>query len=368
MKIVRWAHNFFRGYDWIIPVVIFILTAIGLAAIYSVDLSRGETLQFFPTQVIAFLLGISVFALASHIHRARYESAARMGYLAGLALLVLVLFFGQTIRGTTGWFRFAGFSFQPAEFAKVALVLLLGWWISKQGRRFDTWEFVVSSGLAAGMYVGLIMLQPDLGSAVILFGLWFGLLLLTGVKKRYIGGIALAVLVAALVGWFFLFADYQKERLLTFANPDRDPLGSGYNVTQSIIAIGSGQFFGRGLGFGSQSQLHFLPEAQTDFIASVIGEELGFIGLFVVLTLYGLLLWRLFRLARNAKDDFSAYTILGILLIFFAHIVINIGGATGLLPVTGVTLPFVSYGGSSLIINYLLIGIAVSIGRHRLRS
>jgi len=242
-------------------------------------------------------------------------------------------------------------------------VLLFGWWMSKQGRRYYSLEFVLSSGIAAGLYVGLILLQPDLGSALVLVGIWFGLLLFSGTKKRYIALLVGVVIATFVFGWFFLFQPYQKERLLTFVDPSRDPLDTGYNVTQSIIAIGSGKMFGRGLGFGSQSQLHFLPEAQTDFISSVIGEELGFVGLCILLILYFVLLWRFLRIALSARDDFSSYTVLGIALLFFIQLVVNMGGATGLLPVTGVTLPFVSYGGSSLIINFALVGIAESIAR-----
>lgn len=352
-----------RGYDALLSIVVFILTSIGLAAIYSVDLSRGDSLIYFPTQVIAFFLGFGVFTVCAFWHQSRFKSIAHMTYIFGLILLVGVLIFGTTIRGTTGWFRFAGVSFQPAEFAKVALILLMGWWMSKQHRRFESWEFVVSSALATGFYVGLIFLQPDLGSAVVLSGIWFGLLVVSGVRKRYIFGFILAGIIAAMLGWMFLFAPYQKERVLTFLDPGRDPLGSGYNVTQSVIAIGSGQFWGKGLGFGSQSQLHFLPEAQTDFIIAVIGEELGFFGISVVLLLYALLIWRLSVIAMRSNDDFGTYTAFGVALLFSVQMVINIGGATGLLPVTGVPLPFLSYGGSSLIMNYLLLGVAASIAR-----
>ncbi|MBH41563.1 MAG: rod shape-determining protein RodA [Candidatus Magasanikbacteria bacterium] len=351
----------FRRYDWLLTIVVFILVSIGLAAIYSVDLSKGSSLIYFPKQLFALCLGSVILFTFGALHKTRYESVARFSYIVGLVLLVAVLFFGQEIRGTTGWFRFGGFSFQPAEFAKLTLVLLLGWWISKQGRRFDTWEFVASSTIATGLYVGLIMLQPDLGSASILLGIWFGLLLLTGIKKRYIFSFLLIGVCAAVFAWFFLLQGYQKERLATFMDPQRDPLGSGYNVTQSIIAIGSGGFFGRGLGFGSQSQLHFLPEAQTDFIIAVIGEELGFVGLSSVFVLYTILIWRLIHIASIVKDDFSSYTILGVALIFLIQVCINVGGATGLLPVTGVTLPFVSYGGSSLMMNFFLLSITISI-------
>ncbi|MBT3816902.1 MAG: rod shape-determining protein RodA [Candidatus Magasanikbacteria bacterium] len=356
-------RNIVSGYDWFLAIVVFMLTAVGLAAIYSVDLSRGETLIYFPTQVIAFVLGLITMAIAGIIHKTRYASLARPVYIFGLLLLLGVLIFGTSVRGTRGWFRIAGFSFQPAEFAKVALVLMLGWWTSKQGRRFDKWEYVFSSGIAAMLYVGLIMLQPDLGSASVLLGMWFFMLLVSRVKKRYIFsfiGIGLAVSVLA---WFFIFKPYQKERILNFVDPGRDPLGEGYNVTQSLIAIGSGEFWGKGLGSGSQSQLHFLPEAQTDFIIAVIGEELGFVGIMLILVLYYLLMWRLIMIARDANDDFSSYTVMGVLFVFGIQMIVNMGGATGLLPVTGVTLPFVSYGGSSLIMNYALVGLAMAIYR-----
>ena len=355
--------NFFRQYDWLLIIPVLILTAIGLAAIYSVDISRGTELQFFPTQMIALGLGIGVFLVSASLHRARYESMARLSYIAGLVLLIAVLFFGVEIRGTTGWFRFGGFSFQPAEFAKISLVLLLSWWTARQGRRFDRWEFIVSSTVAVALYAGLVMLQPDLGSALILIGIWFLLLLSANIPKRYTFGFIITGLAVIFLAWSFVLQEYQKDRVRTFLNPELDPLGSGYNVTQSLIAIGSGQLTGRGLGFGSQSQLHFLPEAQTDFILSVIGEELGFIGLVLVLVLYGIIVGRLLLLSSRAKDDFSAYALFGIAALLFIQAMINMGGATGLLPLTGVPLPFVSYGGSSLLMYYFLLGIAGSLAR-----
>ncbi len=348
-------------FDWILAILVFILTAIGLAAIYSVDLSQGEALIYFPTQSIALILGIIVLLVASFIHISVYQSASQWLYVASLILLIAVLFLGQTIRGTTGWFRFGGFSFQPAEFAKLGFILFISNWIYKYNRRFDSWQFVVSSGLIMFSIVALIMLQPDFGSALIIAAIWFGSLVLTGTKKRYIGYILGSGLLLFIIGWFFIFAPYQKDRLVTFLQPERDPLGAGYNVQQSMIAIGAGRFFGRGLGFGSQSQLHFLPEAHTDFIFAVIGEELGFIGVGLVLGLYFLLLWRLLSIARQTRDDFSAYVVLGVLLFFFIQMIVNIGATVGLLPVTGLTLPFISYGGSSLLINFAMIGIVQSV-------
>ncbi|MFA5813763.1 MAG: rod shape-determining protein RodA [Patescibacteria group bacterium] len=350
-----------RNYDWLLVTVVFVLAAIGLSAIYSVDLSRGEELVFFPTQVIAFVIGVIVLFVAASIHMVVYQSYAWLVYIIGLCSLAGVLFFGVTIRGTTGWFSFAGFSFQPAELAKVALVLILGKLISRYGRRFDKPQFVVITGAVTILFAGLILLQPDLGSALVFFSVWFGILLLTGVKKRFILSLLIILAIGFISSWFFLFQEYQKNRFLTFIDPDRDPLGAGYNVTQSVIAIGSGQLAGRGLGFGSQSQLHFLPEAQTDFIFSVIAEELGFVGIFFVLSFFFFLLWRLIRIASMSRSEFGVYTVLGIVLLFFVQIIFNVGGAAGLLPITGLTLPFVSYGGSSLIVNCLLIGVALSI-------
>lgn len=354
-----------RSFDWVILGLILVLTAISLAAIYSIDLSRGVDLIFFPTQLLALVVGLVLFFSAGFFHASFYRASAKLVYLLSLLLLIAVLFFGDTIRGTTGWFRLGGFSFQPAEFAKVGLVIFLAWWISIQARRFDRWQFLLTSGFFTLLPIGLIMLQPDLGSAMVLFSVWFGLLFLVGVKKRYIALLLGLLSLAVLFSWFFLFQDYQKDRFLTFLDPARDPLGSGYNVNQSVIAIGSGQFFGRGLGFGSQSQLHFLPEAQTDFIISVVAEELGFLGVAIVLLIYFLLIWRLLYIAKTSRDDFVSYLVLGALLVFFIQILVNIGGASGLLPVTGVTLPFLSYGGSSLVINFLLLGIVESVYRCR---
>lgn len=352
-----------KRFDWLLIGFPLGIVAVGLSAIYSIDLSRGDTLTFFPTQTLALFLGLGAVFVLGSLHVSVFRSSAQLSYWIALLLLIAVLIFGETIRGTTGWFRILGFSFQPAEFAKIGCVLLLSWWITKQGRRFDRLEFVISSGLSTLILCGLIMLQPDLGSAAVIGAIWFGMLLLAGVKKKYVGGLLLFLGLATLFSWFFLFAPYQKDRVLNFLYPEKDPLRSGYNVSQSIIAIGAGQVTGRGLGFGSQSQLHFLPEAQTDFIISVIGEELGFVGIALVLLLFIGLLWRLLAVARRTEDDFSAFVLFGTALLFFVQIFVNIGGATGVLPVTGVTLPFLSYGGSSLIMNFLLIGIAQSIVR-----
>lgn len=358
------AHTrVFRQYDWVLLACVAVLLAVSFASLYSIDLSQGETLTYFTTQAIAVALGATVMAVCGALHITWYRAVGRVTYLAAILLLVGVLLFGETIRGTTGWFRFGGFSFQPAEFAKVALIIILGMLTHRYGRDTRRLSFLISSMILTGLMAGLILIQPDLGSAAVLVAVWFGILSLTAIRKRYLVLLVGVFLLAAVGGWFFVLADYQKDRIHTFFDPAADPLGSGYNVTQSIIAIGAGQMFGRGLGSGSQSQLQFLPEAQTDFIFAVIAEELGFLGVCTVLLMYTILLWRLLLIARQADSDFAAAVSVGIALVFLVQLILNIGGAAGLLPITGVTLPFLSYGGSALIMNLLLIGIAESVAK-----
>jgi rod shape determining protein RodA len=352
-----------RRFDWILFSAILVLAAISFSTLYSIDLSRGGVLRYFSTQIIAFAIGMIALFVGANLHVTWYSSAGRFIYLLGLGLLATVLFVGSTVRGTRGWFPIGNFSFQPAEFAKFTLVIVLGLLSERYGRKHGSAVFLVVSFVITLTLAGLIMLQPDLGSSLVLLGTWFGILCFTNTRRLYIFAIIMAAVLVALTSWRFYLKDYQKERVLTFLNPERDPMKSGYNVTQSIVAVGAGQFFGRGLGRGSQSQLHFLPEAQTDFIFSVISEELGFFGAGLVILLFFVIIWRLLFIARRANSDFAAYMVLGIALVFMAQIVLNTGGALGLLPMTGVTLPFVSYGGSSLIINLMMIGLAESVYR-----
>ncbi len=342
-------------------VAVFLLVAMGMEAIYSVDLSRGTELIFFRKQFIAFGLGLTLAIFASMLHYSWFRSGAKLAYFGSLLLLIGVLIFGQTIRGTRGWFVIGGFSLQPVEFAKIGIILLLAAIVAHFGRRFERPLFFFGTGFITLCLIALIMRQPDLGSAVLIGIIWFGLMYLVGARARHMVGLVVVGVLFSVAAWFFLLEGYQKDRLLNFIHPDRDPLNTGYNVMQSTIAVGAGKVFGRGLGFGSQSQLRFLPEAQTDFVFSVIGEELGFAGTAILVTLYGVMLWRLIVIMQSTNDDFVSATLAGITVLFASQFFINIGAEIGLLPVTGVTLPFVSYGGSSLIVNMLLIGIAQSM-------
>lgn len=361
MNFLRRLFDTVGNHDWVITVVVFILAVVSLSSLYGIDVSRAESSGFFSTQITACAIGAGVYFFCMNAHLSVYRFFSKTLYALGALLLVLVLFFGLEVHGTTGWFRFGGFSFQPVEAAKFCLVVFLSWWIMRYGRHFYSWRFLLTSGFFSGVYIFLVLLQPDLGSALILSLIWFFYLISVGTRKFYLALVVFLAAAVAIFSWFFLFKDYQKERFLTFFWREKYELDAGYNVRQSIIAIGAGRFFGRGLGFGSQSQLHFLPAAQTDFIFAVIGEEMGFLGVMSIVVLYFVLIWRILRIAKRSGGEFGAYLALGVAAVFFFQIMLNFGGSLGFLPVTGVTLPFLSYGGSSFIMNLALLGMAQSV-------
>lgn len=361
--------NRFKNFDWILFFSVILLCLLGLAAIYSVALSKTEADFFnFEKQIASLIIGvILIFIIASSNYRL-LKNYTRLIYLIGFILLIGVLFLGETIRGTTGWFAVGPLNFQPAEIAKICLLVLTANFLSERsGVHFNTRQFIAISVLGAA-YVGLVVLQPDLGSAGILFFLWLGLLIFGKIRKRYLLILFLIFIILGTSAWSFGLQDYQKERVLTFLDQGRDPLGQGYNVTQSVIAIGSGGVFGRGLGFGSQSQLKFLPESQTDFIFAVIAEELGLVGIGLILGLFAIVFWRLFKIAQRAHDDFSLFLVLGVSLLLFIQVGMNAAMNLGMFPVTGITLPFLSYGASSLLVFLVLIGVAQSIAMREVSS
>ncbi len=350
-----------RHHDWVLTGSVILLMAIGLSAVYSIDLSRGGELVLTIRQALAIGVGCIAIWVFGSIHRTSYRRTAPYVYIIAVILLFSVLLFGTTIRGTTGWFRLAGFSFQPVEFAKIALILFTAYLIYRHARRVEKIEFFLGTLLSAGLLVGLVLLQPDTGSALILAGIWFGVFALTRTRTRYIISVIGTSVLLAIAAWFFFLAPYQKDRVIAFVYGNSIEADASYNLEQSIIAIGSGRLTGQGLGLGSQSQLHFLPEAQTDFIFAAIGEELGFVGAAIVIALFSVIIGRLLWLATRVGDDFEAYTLIGIAVLFGLHLVINVGGVLRLLPLTGIPLPFVSYGGSSLVMSSFVVGIAQSM-------
>ena len=345
---------------------VFVLFCLGLAALYSVSLSQNNPdFNNFKKQLVFGVLGFAICFILSQINYSGLRVYSRVLYVCCLVLLVLVLFFGQVINGTKGWFAFFGFHFQPVELAKISLIVLLAKFFSNRLQQFYVSKHIIISLLMALSFVCLIMIQPDLGSSLVIMAIWFILLLLTGIPKKYLLILFVVLLLLFIFVWFVGLAPYQRDRILVFVDPSIDPLGSGYNVTQATIAIGSGGLFGRGLGFGSQSQLKFIPESQTDFLFAVIAEELGFFGVCLVAGFWLLLFYRLIAIAQKARDDFGMFLVLGIAALLFSHFFVNIGMNMGIMPVTGISLPFLSYGGSFLVTAMALIGIAQSVNVHK---
>lgn len=354
-----------RRTDWMMIGAAAALLVFGFSAIYSVELGGEDGVYtLLNKQLIALIIGIFLAVFAASLHVAQWRNLARFVYLLGIILLIGVLIFGTTIRGTTGWFTFLGFSFQPVELMKIGVVLALARYMSSVKVRPIPLKDIVWSGMIAAVPVGLVMLQPDLGSASIIVGTWVLFVLYKGVRWQYVlAAIGIGAL-AFFLAWQFVFAEYQKDRVRIFMNPGLDPLGSGYNITQARIAIGSGGLIGRGLGEGSQSQLRFLPESQTDFIFAVIAEELGFLGVLVLFLSFVVLFYRLYRLRSVKSDEYAGFLAVGVFFVLFVQTYMNVGVNLGILPATGVALPFVSYGGSSLLASLFLVGLGESVAIH----
>ncbi len=266
-----------------------------------------------------------------------------------LAALVLVLFAGHAVQGSSRWFNLGIISFQPAEFADIIVIFILARFFALRRGEINIWKNILLSFVYALIPILLIAKEPDLGSALIIFIIWLGMLFLSNVNKKIFIYIFLIFSALSVFSWRFVLKDYQKNRILTFVNPRLDPKGKGYNVQQAIISVGSGGLVGTGLGRGLQSQLRFLPERQTDFIFASAAEELGLLGSAVILVLYFLLLYRILIIYGRSRDDLGRFIVAGVFFMILGQCVINIGMNIGLLPVTGIPLPFISYGGSSLI-------------------
>ena len=355
-----------KNIDWILFGVTVILISLGLLVIYSISYAGGALdLLNFKKQVLFLIGGIGITFILTLIDYRLLKKYIIPLYILTIILLVLLFYEGALIRGTAGWFRLGIFSLQPAEIAKIAVIIILAKYFSHHYEQMNRFSLILISGIYAILPAILIAFQPDFGSALIIIFIWLGMLVVLGIKWSHLIFFLSSGVGFFISSWLFFFKDYQKERILTFISPHLDPLGSSYHITQSIIAIGSGGFWGKGLGQGSQSQLLFLPEAQTDFIFAAIGEELGFVGIVFLIILFGILFQRLLIIFFRANDNFGKMLALGIIAMLILEITINIGMNIGLMPITGIPLPLVSYGGSSLIVTLASVGILQSI---RIRS
>lgn len=339
------------------------LGVFGIIMIYSATRADLRSTYFLKRQIVYFILGMVAMLFGAGFDYRKVMPYSKIVYGATLFLLMLVFVFPAR-GGAHRWI--AGGQVQPSEIAKVAVILVLATFIADRRMEIgNNKEFLQALGIAA-VPMFLIFMEPDLGVTLSIFVIVVGMLLVGGARLRQIAvlGVGTLGLVAVAIELKLLKA-YQLSRLLVFIKPDMDPLQSGYNLMQSKIAIGSGQLVGKGLFHGTQTNLKFIPAHHTDFIFSVVGEELGFIGAVILLSLFGLLIWRAFKIALTARDPFGTMVAVGIVVMLFYQIIVNAGMTMGIMPVTGITLPFMSYGGSSLIINFFCIGLLLNIGMRR---
>ncbi len=351
-----------KDIDWVLFIAVMLLSLIGLVIIYSTSFSLESSPDFlnFKKQILFIGAGIGLmFGLTKLDYRAWWNYTGFL-YIIGIALLILVLLFGQKVRGVTSWFSFGAFSFQPSEPVKLILIIVLAKYFAKYHDQMHRMRHILIPAFYVAIPAVLVLAQPDFGSALIMVIIWLGMILVSGIRWRDLFVIMLAGFAIFGILWQFVLESYQKARFITFINPNFDPLGSGYNLIQAIIAIGSGGIFGKGLGQGTQSQLKFLPEVQTDFIFAAAAEELGFIGAVLIIVLFGVIFMRLMKISITSDDNFVKMLSAGALIMIASHAIINMGMNMGIAPITGIPLPFISYGGSFILTLFILLGILQS--------
>ncbi len=359
---MRLLKTLFASIDWWLISTVFFLSLLGLVTMYTF---AGDN-SYFEKQIAwiciaAFGLIVSIIPDYRFL---RQGNTTFFIYLSILSLLVLVLFIGETVKGAQSRFDLVFFSLQPSDPAKLVLIAVLAKYFSKRHELIGDFRHILVSGAYAMLIIGFVFIQPDFGSAIILFSIWFGMILVAGISFRHLAVVGVVGLITFLCLWNFGFQEYQKDRIMTFLNPLADIQGTGYNAYQSTIAVGSGQLWGKGVGYGTQSKLQFLPEYETDFIFAAFAEEWGLIGVFLLFTLYSIVIWRLLYHAIRGATNFERLFAVGVAILFTSHFFVHIGMNIGLLPVTGTTVPFLSYGGSHLLTEFLGVGMVIAMARY----
>ena len=351
--------------DWLLVFFVLPIVLAGLFTMKSFTPQEGS-INFFDKQIIWIILAFVIFFVFSFIdfRFLRRTNVLVTLFLIFCGLLIILFIVGHIAKGAQSWFSFGVFSFQPSDMMKLILILILSKYFSRRHVEIRNIKHIFISGFYAFVPFVLVLLQPDFGSAMVIFLIWFGMVLVSGISKTHLFFVFLggAVVFASL--WIFALAPYQKDRIVSFINPLADIHASGYNASQSTIAVGSGQVFGKGLGFGTQSRLKFLPQPQSDFIFAAFAEEWGFVGSFFILLLYGLTIWRILHSASLGLSNFEMLFGMGIAIFFMSHILINIGMNLGLMPITGIPLPFMSYGGSHLVTEFAGLGILMNMRKY----
>lgn len=359
----------FRSADGVLLAAVALTAVFGCVGLASLAFrSDPPNFAVLTRQLIALGIGCAlVITLARVDWRAWERGWPMVAAITGL-LLIGVLVFGTRIRGTRGWFSVGGVTLQPVELAKVGLILLQAVYFRRRARSLDRLRTVFESAAITAAVVLPVLLQPDLGSAVLMVITWIGMLFVFGLRRGHLIAIAATALVVVVIGWVSVLQPYQRDRVLTFLDPYRDPQGAGYNQRQAVIAVGAGGLWGRGFGQGTQSQLRFLPEAQSDFLPAVLAEEFGYLGILFLLGVTGVVLLRLLVIARRCPDDFSAAVVVGVSVLYGVQSALNVGMNFGVAPVMGVPFPFVSSGGSAILAFAIAFGIVTSIAARTPRA
>jgi rod shape determining protein RodA len=326
-------------------------------------ISFGEVSTRFIKQSVWVLFGLVLFIYLqkTHLYFLKDRKFILAIYVISIISLLILFISGHIAKGAQSWIKLGFLSIQPTDPAKLVLIILLAKYFSKRYVEISVFKHVFISGLYTGVLGILVLLQPDFGSAVTIFAIWAGIIFISGLSKKHIIFLATILLIILTLGWNFAFKQYQKDRVIDFIHPMRDIRGSGYNQYQAVIAVGSGQFLGKGVGYGTQSKLKFLPEYQTDFIFAAFAEEWGFVGVSIVLILFLIMLLRILFVAMNTDTNFNALVASGVFIFFGVHVFINIGMNLGIMPITGIPLPFMSYGGSHILIEFIALGIVSNI-------
>ena len=362
---MRDFFNHFKRLDWVLIIVVVLLVGFGLVSLYSSSIGKGDFLNF-KKQVIFFGIGFFLMIFFSFFD---WRSLREDPYLIlilysiSLASLVGLFFFAPEIRGVKSWYKIGPVSVDPIEFTKIILIILLAKYFSTRHIEMYKIKHILLSGFFVFLPAVLIFLQPDLGSVLILIALWIGILIISGISLRHFLILVLCFLLIFILSWNFVLKDYQKQRIISLFYPI-DPLGVSWSQNQSKIAIGSGGILGQGIEKGSQTQYGFLPEPQTDFIFASLAEELGLIGISALFLFLSILIWRIIKIAINSQTNFSRFYASGIAVLLISQIFIHIGMNVGILPIIGIPLPLISYGGSSLIATFIGLGILQSIKTH----
>lgn len=353
-----------KNFDWIIIIITLLLFAIGIAVIYSTTYGMAGGGKEAVQQGIFGSIGFVAFLLIAFFDYRTLRGTSSILYFITILLLAVVFFTGVTTMGATRWIDIAGFKFQPSEFAKLFMIVAMAKYFSDHAEDMHNFKRIVISGIYFAIPTFLVIMQPDLGTALVFIVMWISMLAVSRIRLKHFVALTFAALMLLPIGWVTMH-DYQKKRIFALIDPASDPQGAGYNVSQAQIAIGSGQIFGRGLGHGSQSQLNFIPEKHTDFIFAALAEEMGFLGTALVILLFAALIFRGIIIAAQSRDYFGMYLATGITAILAFHIFLNIGMNLGIAPVAGIPLPLISLGGSSVLVTFILIGILESVHIHR---